>query len=332
MNSNEQRDINAELEAAEFDAIEARTRRNVTIVMIVVAFVFLAYAMSSRADTGLVIACTKSVSEGAAISSCEDAQSYQRPLPTDKVRCAALGESGAWQSGFGFRSFGMLADSQLVEICDSDRPAGAMPYPWSLTADQCKSWRMVPKSQVQLASPTPGLGGSAALSWRAPALNTDGSPITVLLGTRILYGAAADKLTQVITLPVANSSDQMYINSYTVTGLAPGTWYFALRAYTAAGAESANSAVVSKTIAGSTTPTPIPQPPGSVTIADLPAFDLVKSNNKLTAKQIGTAPPQTPYLAIAAAIGTQPYCAVDRNPVRLASGITTKPAVVFVRC
>lgn len=84
--------------------------------------------------------------------------------------------------------------------------------------------------------------GTASLSWTPPTTNTDGSMLTNLAGYRIYYGASASTLTQQIQ--VANPG----VASYVVSGLSGGTYYFAVRAYNTAGAESASSTVVSKTI------------------------------------------------------------------------------------
>lgn len=84
--------------------------------------------------------------------------------------------------------------------------------------------------------------GSVSLSWDAPTQNVDGSALTDLAGFRIVYGTSADALSQ--TIQVANPS----LSTYTLGSLTPATWYFAVKAYTAAGAESAMSGVASKTI------------------------------------------------------------------------------------
>ncbi|HEY5807776.1 MAG TPA: fibronectin type III domain-containing protein, partial [Povalibacter sp.] len=78
-------------------------------------------------------------------------------------------------------------------------------------------------------------------SWVAPTENTDGTALTTLAGYRVLYGTSASALNQ--TVELANPS----LTSYVVDQLAPGTWYFAVKAYTSAG-ESAASNVASKTI------------------------------------------------------------------------------------
>lgn len=83
---------------------------------------------------------------------------------------------------------------------------------------------------------------SATLSWSAPTQNTDGTTLTNLAGFRIYYGTSAGALNQ--TIQVANPS----VSTYVLDGLAPSTYYFAVRAYTSAGTESANSNVASKTL------------------------------------------------------------------------------------
>lgn len=83
--------------------------------------------------------------------------------------------------------------------------------------------------------------GTASLSWTPPTTNTNGSSLSNLAGYRISYGTSPDALPH--TVQVANPS----VTNYTIGNLAPGTWYFAVRAYTSGGNESAPSNVVSKT-------------------------------------------------------------------------------------
>jgi hypothetical protein len=90
----------------------------------------------------------------------------------------------------------------------------------------------------QLANPS----GSASLSWVAPTENIDGSPLGNLAGFRIMYGNSETSLTQMVELPNDSAS------SYTIAQLTSGSWYFAVKAYTSSGAESALSATASKTI------------------------------------------------------------------------------------
>lgn len=84
--------------------------------------------------------------------------------------------------------------------------------------------------------------GSVSLSWVAPTQNTDGTQLTNLAGYRIYYGTSPAALTQ--TVQVSNPS----ISTYVIESLAPATYYFAVKAYTSADAESANSNVASKVV------------------------------------------------------------------------------------
>jgi hypothetical protein len=89
--------------------------------------------------------------------------------------------------------------------------------------------------------PTSG-SGSASLSWTPPTRKTDGTSLTNLAGYRIHYGTSSSSLSQTVT--VANPG----IANYVVENLAAGTWYFAVKAYTSSGSESALSGTVNKTI------------------------------------------------------------------------------------
>jgi hypothetical protein len=91
-------------------------------------------------------------------------------------------------------------------------------------------------------TPAAATTGSATVNLTPPTLNTDGTTLTDLAGVTIYYGTSSSNLTQ--TVQVAGTSPV----SYTIGGLASGTWYFAGAAYTTAGMQSAMSGVVSKTI------------------------------------------------------------------------------------
>lgn len=84
--------------------------------------------------------------------------------------------------------------------------------------------------------------GSATLSWTPPTSNTNGSTLTNLAGYRIYYGTSSSNLSR--TVQVANAG----VTRYVVPDLSAGTWYFAVRAYTSTGGESATSNTASKTI------------------------------------------------------------------------------------
>jgi hypothetical protein len=106
-----------------------------------------------------------------------------------------------------------------------------------------KATTSLPAFSITVAAPQPEPTVRAAtLSWAPPTENTDGSALTNLAGYRIYYGTSATALTQVVQLSSAG------ITTYVVENLAPSTYYFSVRAYNAAGAESTNSNVVSKIV------------------------------------------------------------------------------------
>jgi hypothetical protein len=92
-----------------------------------------------------------------------------------------------------------------------------------------------------IAVTKPGTG-AALLSWVKPTKNTDGSNLVNLAGFRVHYGSSVSALSKTVTVGGAGST------SASIEGLARGTWYFAVVAYTTAGIESAMSAAAAKTI------------------------------------------------------------------------------------
>jgi hypothetical protein len=84
--------------------------------------------------------------------------------------------------------------------------------------------------------------GNATLSWSAPTTNTDGTPVITLAGYHVYYGMTQGALTKSVAVNGAGTT------SYEITGLTTGTWYFAITADAADGAESTKSAIGSKTI------------------------------------------------------------------------------------
>jgi hypothetical protein len=84
--------------------------------------------------------------------------------------------------------------------------------------------------------------GSVSLDWEAPMSNTDGTPLTNLAGYWLYYGTSANALTK--SVKIANPG----ILTYVLSNLSPGTWYFAVTAYTTADVQSDQSAVASNII------------------------------------------------------------------------------------
>jgi hypothetical protein len=80
------------------------------------------------------------------------------------------------------------------------------------------------------------------LSWTPPTQNTDGTALTNLAGYRVYWGTSQGNYTNSTT--ISNPG----LSSYVVEQLTPATWYFALTAVNAAGAESSYSNVASKQV------------------------------------------------------------------------------------
>ena len=96
--------------------------------------------------------------------------------------------------------------------------------------------------QSSTAQSVPSGNGTATLSWEAPTTTTTGSALTDLAGYRIYYGISASDLSQSIQLNTVG------VQTYVIDNLGHGTWYFAIKAVTTVGVESALSDIVSKTI------------------------------------------------------------------------------------
>jgi hypothetical protein len=88
----------------------------------------------------------------------------------------------------------------------------------------------------------PVSSGSATVDWLPPTQNSDGSTLTNLAGYTVYYGTSPDQLTH--SIKVTNPG----LTAYTVSNLTPGTWYFAISSYSASGAESVLTGVVSTQI------------------------------------------------------------------------------------
>ncbi|HEX7235860.1 MAG TPA: fibronectin type III domain-containing protein [Gammaproteobacteria bacterium] len=83
---------------------------------------------------------------------------------------------------------------------------------------------------------------SAVLTWAAPTLNSDGSPLTDLAAFKVYWGTTPGTYSQ--STKISNAASR----TYTVGGLTTGKWYFAVTALNAKGDESPFSNVWSKTV------------------------------------------------------------------------------------
>ena len=127
----------------------------------------------------------------------------------------------------GTPSVGNVGMTANIKITASDGSTTASIGPFDVTVD---------------APAAPPANGTATLTWVAPTENTDGTALVNLAGYHIHYGTEADALTQEVDVAGASST------TYTLSGLAPGTYFFAVTAYSASGTESDDSNVGTKTI------------------------------------------------------------------------------------
>jgi hypothetical protein len=83
---------------------------------------------------------------------------------------------------------------------------------------------------------------TATVSWTAPTLNTNGTPLMNLSGYVVHYGTSSTALNSQISVGGAGST------GVAIENLSAGTWYFEVAALTTAGVESEFSSIVSKSI------------------------------------------------------------------------------------
>lgn len=190
---------------------------------------------------------------------------------------------------------------------------------------------------------TPPGTGQVTLSWTPPTENTDGTSLTNLSGFRIVYGQSASALTR--TIDINNPA----ISTYVVEGLSGGVWYFAIRAFTASGMESANSNVANKNLGTLSPGTPAvaqqtwtktisidvnaqPLPP-VLRVAEPVAYQLNGgANNKISFSRVGSValgrecfglPTLTDEFRTVRIIKNRDWAVMDPDP--------KKPGAVFAR-
>ena len=85
--------------------------------------------------------------------------------------------------------------------------------------------------------------GSMTLSWTAPTLNTDGTPLMDLAGYKIYFGMSQGNYPNSIRI------DNPSISTYLVENLLPDTYYVVATSFNALGIESTYSNVAVKSVA-----------------------------------------------------------------------------------
>ena len=83
--------------------------------------------------------------------------------------------------------------------------------------------------------PPPKCQNHATLTWTAPTTNTNGTPLTDLAGYIIGYGNSSKNYTT--TVPIYNPT----LTTYVINNLAPGVYYFAMKAVNSSGVQSVYS-------------------------------------------------------------------------------------------
>jgi hypothetical protein len=126
----------------------------------------------------------------------------------------------------------LILATALTGCDDSDSPAATSATSTTTTGSATSSGTATPAVTAD----------TATLSWAAPTENTNGTSVTDLAGYHIYYGTNASDLSQSVDVPGAQTT------SYTITGLSPGTYYFAVNAYNNLGMDSDMSNVESTTI------------------------------------------------------------------------------------
>lgn len=111
----------------------------------------------------------------------------------------------------------------------------------AISVSDGKATRSLSAFTITVTSNT-AAGGTANLSWQAPTMNTDGTPLTNLAGYRVHYGTAPGQYTETVQLP------SPALTNVLIEDLAPATWYFAVKAYNDSAVESDFSASVNKLV------------------------------------------------------------------------------------
>ena len=144
---------------------------------------------------------------------------------------------------FAFFAAAVLAYLMMASIARAHHPLGWLRSSLdrqspALVANTSSVATDCPGQPVTAPPPT----GTALLSWQTPTVRTDGSLLDDLQGYRIQYGLAPDQLRCLVEI---RNPD---VTTWKVTGLATGTWYFAVVSFDSGFVESDLSGVVSKRI------------------------------------------------------------------------------------
>jgi hypothetical protein len=85
-------------------------------------------------------------------------------------------------------------------------------------------------------------GGTATLTWSPVTRDAQGNELLNLAGYKVYYGTSPRALYSVVVVP------DPHLSTYVVHELAPGSWYFAVAAYTTSNVEGPRSNTVAKDV------------------------------------------------------------------------------------
>jgi len=136
-----------------------------------------------------------------------------------------------------------VGTSDAIAISVSDGRASVALPAFTITVNAAAGVASPPgSSSPGVPSPTPVTGDAVALSWEVPTVTLSGQSVADVMGYMIHYGARADVLAHSIGVKGAGT------NAFVVQGLKPGVYYFAVRAVTTNGTNSALSNIISRQI------------------------------------------------------------------------------------
>lgn len=180
-------------------------------------------------------------------------------------------------------------------------------------------------------TPPTSANGTATIGWDFPTTRTDGTPVT-LIGSNVYAGVSPTAVAK------ANATLIPYpTNSYEVSGLTNGTWYFRVTVVDDRGIESAQTNPVSVVVNVPTTPPPPPAVVWKVatngTNATRPAYELILDAagvNRIRGYQLGTVAIGKPCGDAKRIAGTTEYHDVAEADVTLQSPTYRGRALVAV--
>ncbi|MBS0377583.1 MAG: fibronectin type III domain-containing protein [Proteobacteria bacterium] len=91
-------------------------------------------------------------------------------------------------------------------------------------------------------TPESAAGGTATLEWTPPEAGAARTASAAIAGYKVFYGPSQRALYSIVVVPDPQA------RRYVIHDLAPGTWYFAVAAYTRDNVQGARSNIAVKTV------------------------------------------------------------------------------------